>query len=83
MIDLINKYQRCAKEYALQCGIDSDHLAQIIASIMMTRDNVLTGGSFVRAVCDNDLVSAVSRADLECLQHIRFLVSALQYAKIS
>jgi hypothetical protein len=44
-----------------------------MVSIMMHRDGVMSGGGFVEAVCDNKLVEAVSRADMDNLRVIKLL----------
>jgi hypothetical protein len=54
----------------------SEHIIDIIVSVMMTRDNVQQGGSFVQAVVDNDLYGALSRADDDCFVNIKIIVSA-------
>lgn len=51
----------------------SNHIIEIMISVMMTRDGLLQGGSFIQAVVDNDLRKAVSRADKECTAHLRVI----------
>jgi hypothetical protein len=81
--NIIVKYQERAKEFAKSYGENvSDHIAHVMASAMMTRDNVLQGGSFVEAVVQNDLYQAISRADPAVLANIRIIVLAYQFAKI-
>ena len=53
---------------------DKEHVCDIAASVMMTRDNVLLGGSFVQAVVDNNLEKAVNRADSICIRNLVFFV---------
>jgi hypothetical protein len=48
------------------------HVVSIGASVMMTRDGVLPGGSFVQCVVDNDLYGAFSRADEVCERAIKY-----------
>ena len=60
-------------------GEDKDHVCDIAASVMMTRDNVLIGGSFVRAVIDNNLEQAVNRADSVCIRNLVFFVYCRNY----
>ena len=55
-------------------GEDLEHISNIAASVMMTRDGILPGGSFVRAICDNDLHGAVHRADSVNVHMIPFYV---------
>jgi hypothetical protein len=58
---------------------DFSHVCNIAASIMMTRDSVLMGGSFAQAVVDNDLDGAINRADITCRQHLDFFVHCKKY----
>ena len=51
-----------------------DHVVNIGASVLMTRDNVLLGGSFVQAIVDNDLRNAIGRADEICIKHLKTFV---------
>lgn len=80
-MDIINQYQSAAREFALQYDVDNEHIISIIASVMMTRDKRgLTGGGFVQSVVSNDLFGAVSRADMTCLNNLKVIVAANQYA---
>lgn len=58
----------------------SDHILDIMASAMMTRDKVRQGGSFVQAVANNDLLGAINYADQEVGQNMRIIVLAYHYA---
>ena len=79
----IENYHLKAKEFAASYGeTPSDHIINVMASVMMTRDNFLQGGSFVQAVMANDLQVATSRADKECLANIRIIVLAKQFAHL-
>ena len=52
----------------------SEHIINIIVSIMRTRDGIgPVGGSFVQCVVNNDLYGAMVRADGECLKHIKLI----------
>jgi hypothetical protein len=51
----------------------SEHIIDVMISVMMTRDNVLQGGSFVQAVVANNLRESISRADTECGKHLRII----------
>ena len=52
----------------------SEHIINIIVSVMRTRDGVgPMGGSFVQSVVNNDLYGALVRADNECLKHIKLI----------
>lgn len=61
----------------------SDHVLDVVASVMMTRDNFRQGGSFVQAVVKNDLFYAISYGDRECLANLRIIVLANQYAHLN
>jgi capsid protein len=71
---LVEKYRAAAKDYAAQWDVQDEHAINIAASILMTRDRVLRGGSFVQAVVDNNLNEAVGRADNTCINYLRFFV---------
>lgn len=73
-IDLAIKF---SKSYRIEV---SDHILDVMASVMMTRDKVRQGGSFSQAVVNNDLFKAVSFADQEVMGNIRIIVLAYQYA---
>lgn len=88
-MDVIEKYQKKAEEFVgnenftTVTNIPSPHIVQIVASVMMTRDEVgYPGGSFVQAVVNNDLVGAISRADTECAKHLKLIVSAKEFARV-
>lgn len=52
----------------------SEHIINIIVSVMKTRDGIgPIGGSFVQSVVNNDLYGALVRADKECLKHIKLI----------
>ena len=62
-----------AKEW--NCENVSEHIFDIMVSIMCTRDkSSYAGGGFVEAVVANNLYLAMSRADSECRNNI-FLLS--------
>jgi hypothetical protein len=54
----------------------SEHIIDVIISVLMTRDKVLIGGSFAQAVCNNDLREAVNRADTEVFDNLKKIMSA-------
>ena len=61
-----------AKEW--NCENVSDHILDIMVSIMCTRDkSSYAGGSFVQAICDNNLRQCVDRADSDCINHLKLL----------
>ena len=77
-----DQYKKKAAEFAKNYQVTiSDHILDIMVSVMMTRDKVMLGGSFVQAVVNNDLFSAVSRADQEVLEkpNFRIIVFTNQY----
>lgn len=75
MITQQDYYER-VREFAKQYDeTPSIHIIDVMASVMMTRDNFMMGGSFVQAVVDNDLYGAINRADRECLQNLKLIVA--------
>lgn len=54
----------------------SEHIIDVIVSVMMTRDNVQQGGSFVQYVVANDLYNALTRADDDCYNNIKIITMA-------
>lgn len=70
------EYIQRAKEYAQEWELEpSYHIIDVMASVMMTRDKFMIGGSFVQSVVDNDLYGAISRADSECLKNLKLIVA--------
>lgn len=74
--DIFQLYRERAREYAQSWGIDNEHAIDLMCSAMMTRDNVLQGGSFVQAVVRNDLADAVNRADNTSMRYLKQIVAA-------
>lgn len=60
----------------------SEHIIDVMISTMMTRDNVLQGGSFVQAVVGNNLKEAISRADTECGKHLRIITLCANFCHL-
>lgn len=82
-MDIREKYWAKAKEFAKSYGVEaSEHIIEVMASAMMTRDNVMQGGSFVQAVVENNLAEAISRADAACLANLRIIVLAFRFCRI-
>ena len=82
-MDIREKYWAKAKEFAKSYGEEpSQHIIEVMASAMMTRDNVMQGGSFVQAVVKNNLAQAISTADADCLANIRIIVLAFRFARL-
>lgn len=69
--DYLNKAREFAKLYDVQV---SDHIIDVMASVMMTRDEYLIGGSFAMSVVRNNLYEALTRADEECQKNIKIIV---------
>jgi hypothetical protein len=82
-MDIVTQYQMTAKEFANENDVISQHIINIITSVMMTRDGHLQGGDFVQAVVNNDLFKAINLADVECYYHLKLIVSANQYAYLN
>jgi hypothetical protein len=53
---------------------DKPHITNIARSIMMTRDGLDSGGSFVQSIIENNLSASVGRADSVCVQCLPFFV---------
>lgn len=68
--DLVNK--KC-EDYGWKL---SDHVKDVMISLLLTRDGVWNGGDFVRAVLSNDLRATVNRADNEIVNHLVHMVIA-------
>jgi hypothetical protein len=60
----------------------SEHIIDVMISVMMTRDNVLQGGSFVQAVVGNNLKETISRADADCSKNIRIITICSQHCYV-
>ena len=54
----------------------SEHVKEVMMSLLMTRDKVWQGGDFVQAVLSNDLGGATRRADSEMINYLRHMVIA-------
>jgi hypothetical protein len=90
-MDIQTQYTERAKKYFANTyqpiiGSESDdetnHIINIASSIMLTRDGVLNGGSFVQAIIDNDLEEAIGRADSTCIKALKFFVQVKLYCHI-
>ncbi len=71
-MDKVAKYKAAAQRWAAMYKVDEQHAINVAASILMTRDNVLQGGSFAQAIVDNNLREAVGRADDTCIKYLKF-----------
>lgn len=54
----------------------SDHVKDVMKSLLLTRDKIWVGGDFVQAVLANSLGEAVRRADDEMVKHLKHMVIA-------
>lgn len=84
MIDRANKFYEVARDFVGKYETNvSEHIIDIIVSVMVTRDKVgPMGGSFVQSIIDNDLFAAISRADQDCLKNIKIIVAANRYCHL-
>lgn len=71
-MDKVAKYKAAAQKWAAMYKVDEQHAINVAASILMTRDGVLQGGSFAQAIVDNNLREAVGRADDTCIKYLKF-----------
>ena len=72
--ELRNTYRMAVVHFANRYNETvSEHIIDVMISAMLTRDNILHGGSFVEAVVGNNLKEAISRADTECTKHLRII----------
>ena len=78
------RYVEAAKKHLHDYGTEnySDHIVDVIVSVMMDRGDVMPGGGFVQAICNNDLRGAISRADDDCINHLRVIALAHPFAFI-
>jgi hypothetical protein len=60
----------------------SEHIIEIIISVLFTRDGVLIGGSFVQALCKNDLFAVANFADSEVFANLKLIILAYHNIRI-
>ena len=75
-MDIREKCRERAIQFAKEWNVEnvSDHILDIMVSIMCTRDkSSYAGGGFVEAVVANNLYLALSRADTDCRNNIFLL----------
>lgn len=74
-MDIRELYKERAIRFAKDWNHEvSDHIINIMVSIMATRDgSSYRGGSFVEAVVANNLYGAMSKADIECRNNLFLL----------
>jgi hypothetical protein len=73
-MDKVKMYKAAAQRWAAMYKVDEQHAIDVAASVLMTRDGVLQGGSFVQAIIDNNLREAINRADDVCIKYLKFFV---------
>jgi hypothetical protein len=71
-MDKVAKYKAAAQRWAARYKVEDQHAIDVAASVLMTRDKVMMGGSFVQAVVDNNLREAINRADDTCIKYLKF-----------
>lgn len=72
--DLRETYKKSVLKFAEGWKSElTDHQVDVMISLMLHRDKIQTGGSFVEAVANNDLYNAISRADSENLKNLKLL----------
>lgn len=74
--NVMDRYLEKARIECTARNIGSSHIIDICSSVMMLRDGVLHGGSFVQAVVDNDLTKSLACADSECRDNLLTIVVA-------
>ncbi len=74
-MDIREKYRERAIQFAKDWDTEvSEHIIDIMVSIMATRDkSSYAGGGFVEAVVANNLFLAMSRADTDCRKNLFLL----------
>ena len=76
-------YRQAVIHFANRYGVEvSEHIIDVMISVMMTRDNVLQGGSFVQAVVANNLRESISRADAECSKQLRIITLCANFCYV-
>lgn len=74
------KLYQTARDFVKRYDVEvSDHIIDIIVSVMRTRDGIHPmGGSFVQAIVNNDLYDAVTRGDNDCIKNLKIIAIALR-----
>ena len=76
-------YDYVARDLAKRYGYEvSDHIIDVMMSVMKTRDGYWQGGGFVQAIIDNNLDEACSRADDDCIKHLRLFSLVKRFGHI-
>lgn len=71
-MDKIAKYNAAARKWAALYEVEEQHAIDVAAVILMTRDKILYGGSFAKAVVDNNLREAINTSDSICIKYLKF-----------
>mgnify|MGYP003332367339 CR=1 FL=1 len=73
--ELLDLYRNEVKSWLQRNGYNvSNHIVDIIQSVVMTRDKVdHYPGHFAQAVVNNDLREVINRADQECLENLKII----------
>ena len=79
------KYKSVAIELGKRYDYEnlSEHIINIMCSVMMHRDKVQLGGGFAEAICNNNLDEACSRADGECIKYLRLFSLVKRFGHIN
>lgn len=77
-------YDYVARDLAKRYGYNniSEHIVDVMISVMMHRDGFQRGGSFVEAISENNLDEACSRADDDCINHLRLFSLVKRFGHI-
>ncbi len=72
--ELREKYKQSVLKFAKGWKAElTDHQVDTMISVMLHRDKIQMGGSFVEAIANNDLYGAISRADVENFQNLKLV----------
>jgi hypothetical protein len=72
--ELREKYKKSVLEFTNGWKVElTDHQIDTMISVMLHRDGIMLGGSFVEAIANNDLYGATSRADSENLKNLKLV----------
>ena len=78
-----NKYRMAVVHFVNRYNEQvSEHVIDVMISVMMTRDNVLQGGSFVQAIVGNNLKEAINRADDDCSKKLKIITICSQHCYV-
>jgi hypothetical protein len=76
-MDVRKNYVKLVEEKAIDYRWElSNHVVDVMVSLLMTRDEVWVGGDFVQSVISNNLGNAVRRADDEIVKYLKHMVIA-------